>query len=73
MDIQIVGRKIKEIRPQTKAEYEAEGWMRPSMAIVLEGDYILFASSDDEGNHPGSLFGQDHKQRGFYVLEDKEN
>lgn len=58
----IVGRRIVEVRPMTRAEMEAEGWgfsayHGPPVALVLDDGTRLYPSRDDEGNGPGALFG----------------
>jgi len=60
-DSRIEGRKIVQVRPMTVQEMEAEGWdaeqeSAPSV-MVLDNGTILFASSDEEGNGSGSIFG----------------
>lgn len=64
----IVGCTIKQVRRMTKEELDHEGWGgRPSpMVLVLDNDTLLFASRDDEGNGPGTLFGSTDKMA-FYV------
>jgi hypothetical protein len=66
----IIGKRIKEIRKMTLAEAKAEGWeaeytMVP--VIVLEDGTKLYASSDEEGNQAGALFGKKGKTS-FYVM-----
>ncbi len=56
----LIGRTIKEMRPMTAAELDAEGWddHRGNVtAIVLDNGTVLYPSQDDEGNGSGALFG----------------
>ena len=56
----LVGRRITEVRYLSKAESDALGWNGDrSVVIVLDNGALFFPSSDDEGNGPGALFGQD--------------
>lgn len=58
----IVGQKIKAIRPMTILERKAEGWDWDGNTVIeLENGILLYASMDEEGNGPGSLFGVDGK------------
>jgi hypothetical protein len=66
----VIGQAVKEIRPMTEAEAEAEGWEfnrrhgAPTV-IVLANGTLIYASRDDEGNGPGQLFGRDPKGVGI--------
>jgi len=66
----IIGKKVIEVRPMTKAELQAEGWNHsneiPSV-IVLENGVKLYPSQDSEGNGGGCLFGS-FKQKHFCLL-----
>jgi hypothetical protein len=67
----IEGRKIVRVREMTAKEANAEGWGfnmhgAPNV-LVLDDGSTVFASSDPEGNAPGSLFGKDKGGKGFYV------
>lgn len=57
----MVGLKIKAIRKMTKKELNDEGWEprygTAPTAIVFDNGTVVYASQDDEGNGPGSLFG----------------
>jgi fumarylacetoacetate (FAA) hydrolase family protein len=60
MEDNIIGKKIIDIRPMTKAEIEEQYWQDDheiGFALVLEGGTVLFPSRDYEGNGPGVLFG----------------
>jgi len=57
MEHPMVGLKIREIRVQTKAEMEYEGWDMPATVIVLEDGTLIYPSQDEEGNNAGALFG----------------
>lgn len=54
----LVGRKIIGVRYLNEEEMDSLGWDRSTLMIVLsgEGNPVLFASQDDEGNGPGALF-----------------
>ncbi|HRZ18686.1 MAG TPA: hypothetical protein P5136_01400 [Methanofastidiosum sp.] len=59
--------EIKEIRPMTKEEMDAEGWYgdRPPSVIELADGTKLYPSRDSEGNGPGCLFGVTPKGEHF--------
>lgn len=59
----IVGKKVEKIRLMTGREMDAEGWMQPSVVIVLEGGVKLYCSRDPEGNGPGQLYASKGKDR----------
>lgn len=66
----IIGQRIKEVRKMTAAEAKAEGWEtehKVAPVIVLEDGTKLYASSDEEGNNVGMLFGKKGKTS-FYVM-----
>lgn len=63
----LVGRKIVEVRPMTKEERVKEGWDRGTMTIVLDDGSVLYASRDEEGNGPGEIFGV-NKDRHFGLM-----
>lgn len=56
-----VGLKVTDVRMMTNEELEAEGWESTwgSFAVVLifEDGSKVYASSDEEGNDVGCLFG----------------
>lgn len=57
----IIGKTIKEVRPMTNAEAEAEGWEDwhdRAIVVVLDDGTKVYASRDTEGNGPGAFFGQ---------------
>lgn len=66
-----VGQTIKEIRQMNKAELENEGWEENrrsvNMVVVLSNGAKFYASCDDEGNEPGTLFGVDENGNSVYV------
>ena len=66
---ELIGRKIFDVKPMSKAELEAEGWAGAGTAVVviLDDGSKLFASQDDEGNGPGAIFGVDKAGNGFRV------
>jgi len=57
MDDLLTGRRIVEVRPQTQAEKDEEGWLHPATVLVLDDGTKLYPSMDDEGNGAGTLFG----------------
>ena len=59
-DNDILGSKIVDVRPMTKAEMKKEFWDSDEIptAIVLESGVILYPSQDSEGNGPGCMFGR---------------
>jgi hypothetical protein len=65
--VDIIGIKIKNIRPMTKREHNFEGWEKDPnhrpYVIELENGVILYPSRDDEGNGPGTLFGRNTKEK----------
>lgn len=63
------GRTITSVRAMTEDECLAEGWTRPALALVLANGTVIYASQDDEGNGPGSLFGatSDGRHVAFYA------
>lgn len=65
MVIELVGKKVKEIRDMSKTEMDAEYWDRNTKVIVLNDGTRLYASCDNEGNGPGTLFGRTVDDRGF--------
>jgi hypothetical protein len=71
----LVGRRIKDVRRLTDEEMEQNGWDAGGRhgngtAIVLDNDTMLFASSDEEGNSEGAMFGQLADGQGIYVFAD---
>ena len=58
----IVGQKIKELRPMTKAEFKSEYWdvdkNKTVYFLVLENGLELYPSRDTAGNGPGTYFGK---------------
>ena len=56
----LVGRRITEVRYLSMDESYALGWDgRRAIVLALDNGALFFPSSDDEGNGPGALFGQD--------------
>jgi hypothetical protein len=54
----LAGRKIIAVRYMTAKEMEGLGWSRSALVLQLDNGTIIYPSQDDEGNGPGSLFGQ---------------
>ena len=65
-----VGLFIQEVRAMTDAEKEWEGWDDDNRGcrtvLVLSDGSTIYPSRDDEGNGPGTMFGQ-HNGEGVYV------
>jgi hypothetical protein len=71
-DNNLIGRKIVEIRKMNEAEMEKEGWEDThgtAYVLVLDNGSKIYASQDDEGNGPGTLFGTNKKGEGFYIMQ----
>ena len=64
----LVGGTIKTVRWMTAAEMEKEGWNRPAIVLEMEEGGKLFASQDEEGNGPGTLFGEDKNGDTIYIM-----
>ena len=58
-DNDILGQKVKDLRPMTKTELKAEYWDEnsPVFVLILENGMKLFPSRDGEGNGGGAFFG----------------
>ena len=56
----IVGQKVKDLRPMTKPELRSEYWdeRKTVYVLVLENGMELYPSKDSEGNGPGAIFGK---------------
>jgi hypothetical protein len=57
----ILNKKIIAFRPMTKEEIKSEGWEddhRVASVIVLDDGTKLYPSRDEEGNGPGTWFGE---------------
>jgi hypothetical protein len=67
----ITGHYVVKIRKMTEAEMAAEGWRSmhhyPPTVLELDNGTCLYASRDDEGNGPGTLFGFDATGKTFGV------
>ena len=61
----IIGQKIVNARPMTKAEQEDEGWDGFTTVLVLSDGTLLYASRDEEGNGAGALFGKSSSGKSF--------
>jgi hypothetical protein len=67
----LVGRTIKAVRWMTDAEVASEAWDdHPGhhTAIELDDGTVLYASRDDEGNGPGTMFGKLATGETIYVF-----
>lgn len=69
---EIIGKRIKDVRPMTIEEADEEAWnLCPGNippVIVLEDDTRIYPSADCEGNSQGQLFGRTKKGRTFRVV-----
>lgn len=63
----LIGKKVKNVRKMNRKEIQAEYWDSPAVCIEFEDGTIIFASMDEEGNGPGSLFGQSKDGSSFYL------
>lgn len=72
---EVVGKIIKQVRLLTPEEVEEEGWddyaFRKVTCLELDDGTLLFASRDDEGNGPGTMFGRRGEDT-FYVFAQTE-
>ena len=55
---QLKGQKIVDIRLMSQDALDAQGWYRTTAVLMLENGIRLFASSDEEGNDAGAMFGE---------------
>lgn len=62
----VIGQTITQVRPMTDKERDKEGWYRGTTVIVLGNGVLLYASSDEEGNDAGAMFGRD-KSKSFIL------
>ena len=65
---ELVGATIKSVRWMTTAEMEKEGWTRPAVVMEMEEGGKIYASQDDEGNGPGTLFGENKNGESIYIM-----
>lgn len=63
----IIGHKIKEIRPMTQEELDQNCWDGEGTTIVLDNGVKLYPSVDPEGNGPGTIFGNSPDGQ-FFIL-----
>jgi hypothetical protein len=66
---QLIGKKIKRIRPLTHQEKKELGWSENNMtnAIDFEDNITIYPSKDDEGNDGGTFFGEEKGKKLFYI------
>ena len=70
MELNLIGRKIVNIRKMTKKEKQVEYWEdhnHPIYVIVLDGGIKLYPSMDYEGNGGGALFGSTKDNKTFAI------
>jgi len=76
--VDLKGQKLDTIRMMTPAEMSAEGWDPPRegqarpIVLYFTNGTTLFASRDDEGNGPGTLFGVTRRGSRFYGIAFQE-
>lgn len=73
----VEGLTIKKVRRMTKDEAAHEGWegsphYKSSAILELDDGTLLYASQDDEGNGPGTLFGRKNGESDFALIIVKE-
>lgn len=67
-----VGQTIQAVRWMTTEEMEQEGWDRPAVILEMVEGGKIYASQDEEGNGPGTLFGIDRNGEQIYIVPIKE-
>ena len=68
----LIGRKIVEVRKMKQSEIKkefGEEFDGETPVIILDDGTKIFPSCDEEGNHPGALFGSG-KNGQFYIFGD---
>lgn len=68
--MEIAGLSITKARPMSQRELDREGWENihhTATALELSNGAVIYASQDDEGNGPGTLFGTDAEGNGFLL------
>lgn len=70
----LIGKKVVEVRAMTKEELIKEDWGsdRDNTVIVFDTGDKIYASSDEEGNAPGELFGQTKEGQCFIIYHKDE-
>lgn len=65
----IVGKKIKRIKKLPKVILDVNMWeaRHPGWAIELDDGTLIYASCDEEGNGPGSMFVTTAKGEDYYM------
>ena len=53
----LVGRRIVSAQYMTEKEARNHGWLKRPVMFTLDDGTVMYASSDDEGNDGGALFG----------------
>ena len=66
-EFSLVGKTVKEVRQMNKSEMEQEGWDYGTTVIVFADGTKIYASQDDEGNGPGTMFGRTPADDSVYV------
>ena len=68
----LIKRTIVNVRWMTDAEKTKLAWYRPAVVLELDDGSQVYASQDEEGNGPGTLFGESREGEGFYVFPEAE-
>tara|TARA_R100000808_G_scaffold7070_1_gene20802 strand:- start:17416 stop:17682 length:267 start_codon:yes stop_codon:yes gene_type:complete len=55
----LVGKTVRSVSYATEEETESLGWHARTLVIEFDDGTLIFPSQDDEGNGPGTLFGND--------------
>ncbi len=64
----LVGGTIKTVRWMTEEEMEKEGWERRAVVLEMAEGGKIYASQDEEGNGPGTLFGEDRNGDTIFIM-----
>ena len=69
----VVGSTIKSVRWMTQDEMDKEGWniRRSGVVLEMEGGGKIYASQDEEGNGPGTFFGETAEGQTVYILPEE--
>ena len=73
-EISIIGQRIKDFREMTSKELE-DNFLNEDgkgYCLVLENGVKIFASRDDEGNGPGTFFGETKEEGQIYLFPKRE-
>ena len=71
ISIQLVGRRIVEVRWMTKKEADENYWDYQPVLLILDDGTALCPMSDDEGNNAGSLCHLGGEQETIPVMRER--